>query len=99
MKFRMVEELAFEQQDVGQCCCILKVSRSGYYEWLNRPLSVRKTENEVLWQKIKKIWEESGQTYGLPRIMDQLKKSKTRCGKNRVARIMKENNIQGAGKI
>lgn len=98
MKFRMVEELALEQQDVGQCCRVLKVSRSGYYEWLKRPQSVRKTENELLWQKIKKIWEDSRGTYGLPRIMDQLKKSDTKCGKNRVAKIMKDNKIQGVGK-
>jgi len=98
MKFRMVEELSLEQQDVAWCCTILKVSRSGYYEWLKRPQSTRETENELLWQKIKMHWEESRGTYGLPRIMDCLKKSNTRCGKNRVARIMRDNNIQGVGK-
>lgn len=98
MKFRMVEELAIEQQDVGHCCSDLKVSRSGYYEWLTRPQSLRKTENILLWEEIKLHWEKSRGTYGLPRIMDQLKKSKRTCGKNRVARIMKENGIQGVGK-
>ncbi len=98
MKFKMVEGLALEQQDVAHCCRVLGVSRSGFYEWLKRPLSVRKTENQKLWEKIKKIWEESRGIYGLPRIMDQLKKSDTNCGKNRVARIMKENKIQGVGK-
>ena len=98
MKFRMVEELALEQRDVGQCCRVLEVSRSGYYDWLRRPQSVRKTENELLWQKIKEIWEGSRGIYGLPRIMDQLKKSGAKCGKNRVAKIMKDNKIQGVGK-
>lgn len=98
MKFKMVEELALEQQDVAQCCRVLGISRSSYYEWLKRPLSVRKTEDQKLWEKIKKIWEESRGIYGLPRIMDQLRKSDTTCGKNRVARIMKENKIQGVGK-
>ena len=98
MKFRMVEELSFEQQDVAQSCLVLKVSRSGYYEWLKRPDSVRKIEDEVLWQKIKKHWNDSRETYGVLRIADKLKKSGTRCGKSRVAKIMKAHNIQGAGK-
>ncbi len=98
MKFGMVEELACEQQDVGVCCKTLMVSRSGYYTWLKRPLSVRKTENERLWPKIKKIWAESRETYGLPRIMDKLKKAGETCGKNRVQKIMKTNKIQGVGK-
>lgn len=98
MKFRMVEELALEQQDVGHCCKELKVSRSGYYEWLKRPLSARATENEVLYQKIKLIWEKSRKTYGLPRIMDQLKKQGETCGKNRAQKIMRKKGIQGVGK-
>ena len=98
MKFRMVEELALEQRDVAQACRVLGVSRSGYYEWLKRPLSVRKTEEKKLAEQIRKIWEDSRETYGLPRIHDQLKKADTKCGKNRLARIMKENKIQGVGK-
>ena len=27
MRFRMVEELTMEQQEVGRCCRVLKVSR------------------------------------------------------------------------
>ena len=98
MKFRLVEELALEQQDVARCCVWLLVSRSGYYEWLDRPQCIRERENQVLWLKIKKIWDQSRGIYGLPRIMDQLKKSEIKCGKNRVARIMKQNQIQGVGK-
>jgi transposase InsO family protein len=94
----MVEELSCEQQDVSVCCQTLSVSRSGFYSWLKRPLSVRKTENERIWQKIKKIWQTSRETYGLPRIMDQLKKDGEKCSKNRVSKIMKKNNIQGVGK-
>ena len=87
-----------EQQDAGRSCDILKVSRSGYYEWLKRPPSVRKTENERIWQKIKKLWKDSRETYGVPRITDRLREDGETCGKNRVARIMKEKGIQGAGK-
>lgn len=98
MKFRMVEELAIEQQDVGRCCKVLKVSRAGYYDWLVRPQSQRETENIDLARQIRLHWEKSRGTYGVPRITDQLKKANTKCGKNRVARIMRENGLQGAGK-
>jgi transposase InsO family protein len=94
----MVEELSHEQQDVRHGCKILLVSTSGYYAWLKRPPSVRKTENERLWQKIKKHWEASRKTYGRHRLTKTLRGEGERVGKNRVAKIMKKNGIQGAGK-
>ena len=98
MKFRMVEELALEQQDVAWCCKELKVSRGGYYEWLVRPQSAREVENEILAKEIKAHWENSRGTYGLPRIHDQLKKAKRKCGRNRAGKIMKRLGIQGVGR-
>jgi transposase InsO family protein len=98
MKFKMVEELAHEQQDVAHACLILKVSRSGYSEWLGRPPSVRKTEDERLWPKIKQHWEASRKTYGRLRIAEKLKAEGEQIGKNRVSKIMRNNNIQGIGK-
>jgi transposase InsO family protein len=94
----MVEELVLEQQDAGRCCGILRVSRSGYYEWLERPESARKTEDERIWLKIKKYWKESRKSYGAPRITSKLKDEGEKCGRRRVARIMREKNIQGAGR-
>ena len=94
----MVEELAFEQQDVSLCCRTLEISSSGYYAWLKRPLSMRKTEDERIWQKIKQHWEASRKTYGRLRLAKQLNKEGEVIGKNRVEKIMKKNNIQGVGK-
>ena len=94
----MVEELAFELFDVRHLCKVLRVSTSGFYAWLKRPLSKRKTEDERLWQKIKKHWSDSRKTYGRRRIVKSLNNEGERIGKNRVARIMKEKNIQGVGK-
>lgn len=94
----MVEELAAELQDVRRSCFVLKVSSSGYYSWLRRPLSVRKTEDERLWQKIKKHWETSRKTYGRLRLTKKLLEEGERVGKNRVEKIMKNHYIQGIGK-
>ena len=94
----MVEELALEQQEVAKSCRVLEVSPSGYYEWLKRPLSQRKTEDERIWQKIKLHWEGSRKIYGSPRIYQKLKAEGETCGENKVIRLMRENGIQGAGK-
>ena len=94
----MVEELAFEQQDVVRSCDVLSVSRSGYYDWLDRPLSERKREDIILWEKIKLHWEGSRKTYGSPRITKKLRTEGETCSEKKVARLMKENNIQGVGK-
>ena len=94
----MVEELTTELQDVRRSCRVLKVSSSGYYAWLKRPISVRKTEDERLWQKIKKHWETSRKTYGRIRLTKKLKEEGDIVGKNRVEKIMKQNKIHGIGK-
>ncbi|MBA3720037.1 MAG: IS3 family transposase, partial [Nocardioidaceae bacterium] len=44
MRFRLVRELAGDGIDVAVACRVLKVSRSGYYEWVNRLPSARTVE-------------------------------------------------------
>jgi transposase InsO family protein len=75
-------------------CKILKVSQSGYYAWGKRQPSRRQRENELLLGRIKEIWKQSRCTYGSPRITIELNEEGMRCGKNRIARIMKVNGIQ-----
>lgn len=74
-------------------CEVLAVSRSGYYDWLNRTVSERESENIVLLSRIKEIHDYSKETYGAPRITAALQSEGLECSKNRIARIMKENNI------
>jgi putative transposase len=94
----MVEELALEKRDVNKVCTALEVSRSGYYDWLKRPISKRNVANQKLSEKVVNIWEKSRRCYGLPRIFNELKKEHFQVGKNRIKKVMKLNNIEGAGK-
>lgn len=94
----MVEELKSELQDVKHSCFILGISTSGFYAWLNRPPSVRKTEDERIWQKIKHHWQASRGAYGRLRLTNRLKAEGEVIGKNRVEGIMKRHGIQGKGK-
>jgi len=71
-------------------CRLLRVSTSGYYEWLGRGPSDRDKENQKLSVHIKAIHEASGCTYGSPRILLELDELGFRAGVNRIARLMHE---------
>ena len=74
-------------------CRALKVSRSGYYAWRNRKASQRAKENEKLIVFIEKVFLSSRKTYGSPRVFKQLRADGIACGRNRVARLMRHENI------
>jgi putative transposase len=78
---------------VKSMCKVLKISRSGYYSWESRQPSLRQRGNEELLRQIREVHTRSRRLYGSPRITAELKKQGVRCGKNRVARIMKEHSI------
>jgi transposase InsO family protein len=89
----MVEDLHTAGVTVKLLCDTVEVSRSGYYAWAKRPASERATENEALLARIKAIHEVSKQTYGSPRMTAALQSEGLDCGENRIARLMRENNI------
>lgn len=74
-------------------CNVLNIKRGSYYAWLKRPETGRKKEDDILTIEIKRIHKESDGTYGSRRITAQLKKEGIACGKNRVSRLMNNNNI------
>ncbi len=45
-------------------CKVMKVHRSGYYQWLNQPISNRESENKKLLTHIKEAYKESNGVYG-----------------------------------
>jgi len=75
-------------------CIVLRVSRSGYYGYLSRPLSKRNRSNTELLYQIKKVFEKSKQRYGFRRIKAELNFLGTKCSKERVRRLMKKHNIK-----
>lgn len=83
---------------VEKMCRILNIGRSSYYTWKNRSKSMRDKENERLVFKIKLVHGKSRKTYGSPRITAELRASGIRCGKNRIARLMRENGIMAKTK-
>ena len=80
---------------VAIVCRVLKVSRSGYYDWKDRPLSKRARDNIALTKKIREIHTRSRQTYAYPRVHAELKAIGVRCSRKRVARLMRKEGLQG----
>jgi len=79
---------------VQKMCEIFDVSSSGFYAWRNRKPSMRAKANEKLLLEIKEIYHDSRKTYGSPRIHKKLRQNGVVCGRNRVARLMRLNNIK-----
>lgn len=68
-------------------CRILSVSPSGYYDWRDRPPSIRTKENAVLANKIKTIFDEEHSRAGAKR----LKTEGVVVSRHRVAKMMRLN--------
>lgn len=75
-------------------CEVLGVSRSGYYEWLNRPKSKQKERKEKLTSQIKRVYLDSRRNYGSPKITKQLNSEGVHVSQKTVSRIMKNEGIR-----
>lgn len=75
-------------------CRVLKVSTSGYYDWVDRPVSERQQEDEMLTEQIRILHQCSRRTYGSPHIHADLQDTGFKVGRKRVARLMRLNGIR-----
>lgn len=98
MRFRLIEaERA--QHPVSLLCGVLGVTTAGYYAWRRREPSRRVLEDERLSRLIVRIFEQSEQTYGAPRIHAELADDyRLRVGKKRVARLMRQLGLEGVSR-
>jgi putative transposase len=80
---------------VKSLCEVLKVSRSGYYQWRTVPNSVRARQEALMQERIAQIHRASRGTYGSPRVAAVLRKEGHSIGRYRVARLMRETGLQG----
>lgn len=74
-------------------CRVYGVTRDGFNAWKRRGRSQRRQEDEVLYEEIRSVFQESGEIYGSPKITEQLKAKGYRISKKRVARLMQENGL------
>ena len=94
MCFRLIEaEKA--QHPVSLLCSVLGVSRAGYYAWKDRSPSPRRRRDDQLLAMIRRIHDESGGSYGWPRMHAELRSRGVRVGRKRVARLMRGAGLSG----
>lgn len=93
MRFAVIERLRL-LYPVILMCKVLEVSPSGFYAWRKRPESAHSRADRQLRKEIRSVFEESRETYGSPRIHDELRDRGIRCGRKRVARLMKAEQLK-----
>lgn len=77
-------------------CRVLAVSPSGFHAWHKRQPAARAIADALLQVEIAAIHRASLQRYGSPRVPEELRQGRgIRCGKKRVARLMRRNGLRG----
>jgi putative transposase len=95
-RFRFVEAEA-AQFPVSLLCRVVGVTRQGFYAWKLRPPSPSELADRELAERIRRIYRETEEIYGAPRIYSELKLGDgIKVGKKRVARLMRQLGIRGA---
>jgi transposase InsO family protein len=88
------------QHAITTLCQALEVSPSGYYDWEKRKTAPapRSREEALVRARIARIYQDSRQTYGAPRVHSQLRREGCRHGRNRIARLMRQDGLCGRQK-
>jgi len=69
---------------------MLKVSSSGYYGWVDRPLSKRAQEEMRLELEVKEAHRRTRQTYGAERLQREMAEHDMRVGIGRLKRLRRK---------
>jgi putative transposase len=84
---------------ISTMCRTLGVSISGYYAWLLRAPSARKQSDVALGDHVEAIHRCSRNTYGRPGIKAELKDDGILVSNDRLARLMRGRQLQGASGV
>jgi hypothetical protein len=95
-KYEFIKSIQKEHR-IQMMCRLLGVAPSGYYAWLNKPVSDRAREDKRLLRLIRVSFNASQGVYGAPRVFLDLREAGETCSKHRVARLMHENNLRAKG--
>lgn len=75
-------------------CKVLKVSTSGYYKWINKPLSKSEERRQMLIKEIHLIYRASKCRYGSPRIAKELNMQGIKVSEVLVAKLMQQQHLK-----
>jgi putative transposase len=83
-----------QQHSLVMLCRILNVSKSGFYDWRKRGVSLRALSQQALLEEIVRIFNQKRGTYGAPRIWRALKDKGIDCSRRTVEELMKRNGLR-----
>lgn len=83
--------------NIKKACKILKISRSGYYDFLKRRKSKRAIANEALTEMIEEIFDENSGRYGARRIQLVLEQRGVKVNPKTVSRLMSQHGLIAKG--
>lgn len=88
MKFAFIhaEKASFS---IAAMCRLLGVTRQGYYAYAHRPACARVSDEAELCVAVREVFVQSGETYGSPRVLKELRNRGFKTGKRRVERAMR----------
>ena len=75
-------------------CKVLRVTSRGYRAWKARPMSQRQRDDMVILAHIREQHRLSGESYGRPRVTEELQELGLNVGHRRIGRLMQENGIR-----
>ena len=97
MKIGVIKQLA-GQHSVRKLCRTLGVARSAYSAAQGKAQRPRAVANARLGAKARELFAASGRTYGSPRFTVALRRAGQRCGRHRVARLMRQAGLRARQK-
>ena len=93
MKYRFIAAHR-QEYPIKIMCRVLGVSESGFYAWRGRAPSQRSQEDSHLGERIVQLYHANRQVYGSPRLHAALHAEGKRCGRKRVARLMRSQGLR-----
>jgi transposase InsO family protein len=94
MRYQFIDEHK-KTWPIRLMCKVMNVSSSGFYDWRGRPKSAQELSNRRLDVKIREVFGEHKQRYGVPRVTKELNERGIQCSENRVARRMAKLGLKG----
>ena len=85
-----------ERFGVEPICETLQVAPPTYYAALSRPPSARELRDGELRVEIARVHGENFDVYGTEKVWKQLRRERVEVGRDRVARLMAELELEGA---
>ena len=87
MRYQFVKQYQ-GQFSLSALCRVMAVSRCGFYSFCKRPISATEQANQELSVQIQKVFVQSKETYGSPRIYEELQELGIDGSEKRIARLM-----------